>query len=168
MLNSRVLVLNQNFEPLTVCKVKRAVNLLILGKADLIEHLNGKRIRSVSLSLPVPSVLRLKYYINIKRKEIALTKKNIIRRDNSQCQYCGATSGVMTTDHVRPKSLGGEETWENLVCACVKCNNRKGGRTIEEANMMLLKKPKKPHYFAFIVSAFGKPDEGWRPYLFLH
>ncbi len=168
MLNSRVLVLNQNFEPLTVCKVRRAVNLLILGKAELIEELNGKRIRSVSLSLPVPSVLRLKYYINVKRKEIALTKKNIIRRDNGQCQYCGSTNGIMTTDHVRPKSLGGEETWENLVCACVKCNNRKGGRTLEEARMTLLRRPKKPHYFTFIISAFGKPDERWRPYLFLH
>lgn len=168
MLNYRVLILNQNYEPLTICKVKRAINLLLLGKADLLENHNGEKVCSVSISLPVPSVLRLKYYINIKRKDIALTKKNIIKRDNRQCQYCGTTTGIMTTDHVIPKSLGGVESWENLVCACVTCNNRKGGRPLEEARIMLLKRPRKPHYFAFVISALGKPDERWRPYLFLH
>ena len=168
MLNARVLVLNQNYEPLTVCKVRRALNLLILDKAEILENRDHERIRSVSLSLLIPSVLRLKYYINIKRKEIALTKKNIIRRDNNQCQYCGTITAVMTTDHVRPKSLGGDESWENLVCACVTCNNHKGGRNLEEVRMQLRRKPKKPHAFAFIVSALGKPDERWRPYLFLH
>ncbi len=167
MLNCRVLILNQNFEPLTICKVKRAINLVILGKAEVVENRNGEKIRSVTISFYVPSVLRLKYYINIKRKDIALTKKNIIRRDGHQCQYCGTASGIMTTDHVIPKTLGGGDSWENLVCACVKCNNKKGGRTLEEAKMRLLKKAKKPHYFTFIINALGQPDERWRPYLFL-
>ncbi len=161
-----VLLLNQNYEPLTVLKLKRAITLIFLGKVDLIENDDKNVIHSMSLNLPMPSVLRLKYYVQIKRRDIPLTKKNVIKRDNHTCQYCGKKTGVMTTDHIIPRALGGDETWENLVCACLECNNRKGNRTLPAAGMKLLKKPKKPNYFTFVLREIGTPDDRWRPYLF--
>ncbi len=166
MLHSPVLLLNQNYEPLTVLKLKRAVNLLLLGKVDLIENDRSGYLRSINIKIPVPSVLRLKYYVQIKRKEIPLNKKNILKRDNYECQYCGKKGGQMTTDHIIPKAMGGEDSWENLVCACVECNNRKGNRTLQAANMKLHKKPKRPSYFTFVLREIGTMDDKWRPYLF--
>ncbi|HEC77835.1 MAG TPA: HNH endonuclease [candidate division WOR-3 bacterium] len=166
MLKSAVLLLNQNYEPLTVLRVKRAITLLILGKVDLIENVDGKLLHSISLSYPVPSVIRLKYFVRIKRKEISLTKKNIIKRDNHQCQYCGKKTGMMTTDHIIPKALGGADSWENLVCACLDCNNRKGNRSLKEAGMKLIRKPKRPNYFTFVLTELGRPKDKWRPFLF--
>ncbi len=166
MLRTPVLLLNQNYEPLTVLRVKRAITLLILNKVDLIENEDGKLLHSITLTYPVPSVIRLRYYIHIKRKGISLTKKNIIKRDNHQCQYCGKKSGMMTTDHIIPKAHGGDESWENLVCACLECNNRKGNRTLREARMKLINKPKRPNYFTFVLNEFGTPKAKWRPFLF--
>ncbi len=166
MLQSPVLLLNQNYEPLTILKVKRAITLVILGKVDLIENADGQLIHSISITYHVPSVIRLKYFVRIKRKEIALTKKNIIKRDNHQCQYCGRKTGMMTTDHIIPKARGGAETWENLVCACLECNNRKGNRALRAARMELIRRPKKPNYFTFVLNELGKPKEKWRPFLF--
>lgn len=166
MLHTPVLLLNQNYEPLTVLKLRRAVNLLLLGKVDLIENDRSSYLRSINIKIPVPSILRLKYYVHIKRKEIPLNKKNILKRDNYECQYCGKKGGQMTTDHIIPKAMGGEDTWENLVCACVECNNRKGNRTLQAANMKLLKRPKRPSYFTFVLREIGTMDDKWRPYLF--
>jgi 5-methylcytosine-specific restriction endonuclease McrA len=166
MLQSSVLLLNQNYEPLTVLRARRAVTLLLLGKVDLIENVNGQRMRSIRITIPLPSVIRLKYFVRIRRKEISLTKKNIIKRDNHQCQYCGRKSGMMTTDHIVPKALGGDDSWENLVCACLECNNRKGNRSLKETNMRLLHKPKRPNYFTFVLNEMGRPKAKWRPYLF--
>ncbi|MBA7626744.1 hypothetical protein ES703_34200 [subsurface metagenome] len=166
MLQAPVLLLNQNYEPLTILRVKRAIALVILGKVDLIENVDGELLHSISLIYPVPSVIRLKYFVRIKRKEITLTKKNIIKRDNHQCQYCGKKTGMMTTDHITSKALGGSDSWENLVCACLECNNRKGNRSIGEAKMKLTRKPKKPNYLTFVLNEFGKPKAKWRPFLF--
>ncbi len=166
MLHTPVLLLNQNFEPLTILKVRRAITLLILGKVDLIENEDGKVFHSVRLLYHVPSVIRLKYFVKIKRKEIALTKKNVIKRDNHLCQYCGRKTGLMTTDHIIPKAMGGDDSWENLVCACLECNNRKGNRTLRQAEMHPIKEPKRPNYFTFVLREFGDPNEKWRPYLF--
>ena len=166
MLQLPVLLLNQNYEPLTILKLKRAITLVILGKVDTIENENGKLIHAISLTYRAPSVIRLKYYVKIKRKEISLTKKNIIKRDSHQCQYCGKKTGLMTADHILPKALGGEESWENLVCACHECNNRKGDRSLQQSGMRLLKKPKRPSYFTFVLNEFGRPNDKWRPFLF--
>jgi 5-methylcytosine-specific restriction endonuclease McrA len=166
MLRTPVLLLNQNYEPLTILRVKRAITLLVLGKVDLIENVDGILIHSISIAYHVPSVVRLKYYIRIKRKEISLTKKNIIKRDNHQCQYCGKKTGVMTTDHIIPKALHGKDSWENLVCACLECNNRKGNQVPKEAGMKLTRRPKKPNYFTFVLNEFGPPKTKWRPFLF--
>ena len=166
MLQLPVLLLNQNYEPLTILKLKRAITLVILGKVDTIENENGKLIHAISLTYRAPSVIRLKYFVKIKRKEISLTKKNIIKRDSHQCQYCGRRTGLMTADHIMPKALGGEESWENLVCACHECNNRKGDRSLKQSGMRLLKKPKRPSYFTFVLNEFGRPNDKWRPFLF--
>jgi 5-methylcytosine-specific restriction endonuclease McrA len=166
MLQLPVLLLNQNYEPLTILRVRRAVTLILLGKVDLIENADSIEIHSISYAYPVPSVIRLRYFVKIKRKEISLTKKNIIKRDNHTCQYCGKRTGMMTTDHVIPKARGGSDSWENLVCACLECNNRKGNRTMREAGVRLFRKPKKPNYFTFVLNEIGKPNSKWRPFLF--
>jgi 5-methylcytosine-specific restriction endonuclease McrA len=166
MLQSQVLILNQNYEPMTITNVKKAIILIYLGKAEIIEK-NEAYIRSVSTSYPLPSIVRLTRYINVPRKRIILSRKNIIKRDSHQCQYCGVHSGPVTIDHVIPRVRGGEDTWENLVCACVKCNNKKGNRTPEEAGMMLARKPQRPNYLFFIRYYVGKIDNRWKPYLYM-
>jgi 5-methylcytosine-specific restriction endonuclease McrA len=166
MLQSQVLILNQNYEPMTITNVKKAIILIYLGKAEIIEK-NEAYIRSIRTSYPLPSIVRLTRYINVPRKRIILSRKNIIKRDSHQCQYCGIRTGSVTIDHVIPKVRGGEETWENLVCACVKCNNKKGNRTPEEAGMTLAKKPQRPNYLFFIRYYIGKLDNRWKPYLYM-
>lgn len=167
MLSRNVLVLNQNYEPLSVCTVKRAVILIYLGKAEIIEKYDGYKICSVSWSVPVPSVVRLGFYIRVPQKRILLTRKNIVKRDGHTCQYCGENHAQMTVDHVIPKIYGGQDSWENLVCACIRCNNIKGNRTPEQAGMKLLKRPKRPNHITFIQQFVGISDHRWKQYLFL-
>jgi 5-methylcytosine-specific restriction endonuclease McrA len=167
MLNREVLVLNQNYEPLSITKARRAVILLYLGKAEMVERYDGHFVRGIRVSIPLPSVVRLIYYIKAPRNAVALTRKNIIRRDRHTCQYCGIQTGPMTTDHVIPKRIGGRDSWENLVCACVRCNNKKGDRIPEEAGMALFRRPKAPHFFTVVHSFIKIPDRRWKQYLFL-
>jgi 5-methylcytosine-specific restriction endonuclease McrA len=167
-LNAKVLILNQNYEPMSVINAKKAVVLLYLGKAELIEEHTGHRVRAVSMSMPFPSIVRLSMYVRVPFKNIILSRKNILRRDGHRCQYCGRGDIGLTLDHVMPMSRGGEETWENLVCACVKCNNTKGDRTPEEAQMPLRRKPMRPNHVTFIRHVMGSLDDRWKPYLFLH
>jgi 5-methylcytosine-specific restriction endonuclease McrA len=141
--------------------------MLFLGKAEIIEKHDGKRLRSVSTSMAVPSVVRLWAFARIPRKQVILTRRNIIKRDGSQCMYCGAFEGPMTVDHVVPKKFGGRDSWENLVSACMPCNNRKGNRTPEQARMKLLRKPRRPNHIMFIQHFIGVSDRRWKPYLFL-
>ncbi len=166
MLESRVLVLNQNYEPMSVCSAKRAVVLLYLEKAEVIEK-NHEQVHSVNMTIDLPSIVRLSRYINVPRKRILLNRKNIIKRDNHQCQYCGTYDGSVTVDHLIPRDRGGLDTWENLVCACMKCNTKKRNRTPREAHMKLLRKPRKPGYLFFIQHHLGVHDDCWKPYLFL-
>lgn len=165
-LNKNVLVLNQNYEPIAVCNAKKAVILIYLGKAEIIEHLDGE-IRSVSFSMPFPSVVRLQIYIYKPYTPVILSRKNILRRDRYTCQYCGKNTLPQTVDHIIPKNFGGKHTWDNLVCACLRCNNRKGNRTPDQAGIKLLKKPLKPSKLFFLQFYIEKPPETWRPYLFL-
>jgi 5-methylcytosine-specific restriction endonuclease McrA len=167
ILNSNVLILNQNYEPLSVCSARRAFLLVYLGKAELIEKSDGYKIRSVAASYAVPSVVRLDRYVRSPRKKILLTRKNIIIRDNHTCCYCGANKGPMTVDHVIPKNMGGNDSWENLVCACDRCNNLKGDRTPAQASMGLLRRPTRPNHITYIQRFVGVRDERWKPYLFM-
>ena len=165
--DNRVLVLNQNYEPLSVCSARRALIMQLLGKVEIVETYDGVRVHAVSRSMALPSVVRLGSYVRVPYKKILLTRKNIIKRDGHVCQYCRDTKGPMTVDHIIPKSHGGQETWENMVCACERCNNRKGDRLAEKAGMKLLRKPRRPSHITFIQSFIGISDRRWRPYLFL-
>jgi 5-methylcytosine-specific restriction endonuclease McrA len=167
MLNRNVLVLNQNYEPLSVCTARRAVVLVYLGKAEIIERCDGQVIRSISASIPLPSVVRLGFYIQVPHKRVLLTRKNVVKRDGHRCQYCGDSRGLMTVDHVIPKIYGGKDTWENLVCACIGCNNLKGNRTPEQAGFKLVREPRRPTHITFIQQFIGISDQRWKQYLFL-
>ena len=166
-LSKNVLVLNQSYEPMSVCSAKRAFVLLFMGKAEMIETYDGIRIRTVLRSYPLPSVVRLERYINAPRKKILLTRRNIIIRDGHTCTYCGATKGSMTVDHIIPKNQGGSDTWENLVCACARCNNIKGDQTPKKAGMNLKRKPRRPNHITYIQRFIGVSDNRWKPYLFM-
>ena len=111
------MVLNQNYEPLTICNVRRAVVLIYLGKAEAIYCIAEKKVRSIKRSFEYPSIVRLIFFVRVPFKKIILSRKNILRRDNHKCQYCGAATNL-TVDHVMPKSRNGEDSWENLTTAC--------------------------------------------------
>ncbi|MGK9475896.1 HNH endonuclease [Melioribacter sp. OK-6-Me] len=137
-----------------------------MGKAELVAKNSARQIRTVSKSYPWPSVIKLKDYIRVPYKKIILTRKNILKRDGHRCAYCGRGDLPLTVDHVIPKSRGGTDTWENLVAACLPCNNRKGDRTPEEAGLKLRIKPYTPNHILFIKSAAGRIDNAWKPFLF--
>jgi 5-methylcytosine-specific restriction endonuclease McrA len=159
--------LNQSYEPITICNIKKAVILIYMGKAELVLNDKRKVLHSVTRIYPWPSIIRLSRYINVPYKKVVLTRKNILRRDSYKCSYCGRGDLPLTIDHVIPRAQGGSDSWENLVTACTFCNNKKGDRTPEEANMMLTNRPFKPSHIMFIKNVVGKLDENWKPYLYL-
>ena len=165
-LNARVLLLNQSYEPLIICNVKKAIILILLGKAELVADNEKKRLRSVSSSFPWPSVIRLNSYVRVPYKRIIISRKNILKRDGHKCAYCGRGHLPLTLDHIVPKSRGGEDTWDNLIAACIRCNNKKGDRTPKEAGMEMLFQPHTPSHIMIIKNAAGRLDESWKPYLF--
>ncbi|HEX9951722.1 MAG TPA: HNH endonuclease [Rubricoccaceae bacterium] len=164
-LTGHVLVLNADFQALSVCSVERAVVLVLLRKADLVEAHAGRALRAATTTLPWPSVVRLRGYVRVLYRKVLLTRRNLLRRDGHACQYCGATERL-TLDHVLPRSRGGPETWENLVAACTRCNNRKGSRTPEEAGMALHRPPFRPSHVMYMRDFLGETEEAWKPYLF--
>jgi len=111
-------------------------------------------------------VVRLNDYIKVPYKKIILTRRNILKRDGHKCGYCGRADLPLTIDHVVPKSKGGYDSWENLVAACLPCNNRKGNRSPEEAKLKLKIKPYAPSHIMFIKNSAGRLDESWKQYLF--
>jgi 5-methylcytosine-specific restriction endonuclease McrA len=161
-------VLNQNYEAMSICNVQRAVVLLFLGKAELIAAKDSRKVRSTKISFPFPTIVRLRVYIRVPYKKIVLSRKNILRRDNHKCQYCSRSDLTLTIDHIVPKSKGGTDSWENLVAACVKCNNKKGDRSPEDANMPLHKRPSKPSHITFMKHFVGRIDDEWKPYLYMN
>ncbi|MHB0857543.1 MAG: HNH endonuclease [Anaerolineae bacterium] len=164
---SSVLVLNATYEPLSVVSVRRAIVLLLKDKAELLEAAD-QRIRSSGLSLPTPSVIRLVYYVRVPgRVTIPLSRRTVMLRDGYVCQYCGCQPlrTQLTVDHVLPRVRGGGSTWENLVCACKGCNQRKGSRTPEEASMPLRAKPARPRYVALVYLSHPLNNATWTKYL---
>lgn len=159
-----VLVLNQDYSPLTVCSVERAFLLVYLSKAELLAKSTTNVIRTVSNSYPFPSVIRISRYVTVPFKGVVLTRHNVFKRDRYQCQYCG-TSKDLTLDHLVPRSKGGTSSWSNLVTACRRCNARKGDFTLEEANMKPKVMPYKPSYVTFLMNNQGLVREEWLPYL---
>jgi 5-methylcytosine-specific restriction endonuclease McrA len=164
-LKEPVLVLNANYEPINVCNTRRAVGLILSGKADMV--MNGRGyISTVMVSIPRPSVIRLEHMVQRPRPRIKLSRPEIFRRDNYTCQYCGRHANDLTLDHVIPKHLGGEHIWLNVVAACPGCNHRKGGRKLNEAHMSLLRLPHEPSCSALYI--FGHHLEsniGWEEYI---
>lgn len=166
ILNREVLVLNQNYHPLQVCTAKRAICLVYLGKVVVVENYRNI-IHSPSTFLRLPSVVRLDEYVHVNGSEIVLTRKNILKRDKHQCQYCGRKSVPMTIDHIIPKERGGKDTWSNLICCCHACNRKKGNRTPHESGLSLLNKPIKPTRIHYIQQFVKKEQSSWRPYLYM-
>lgn len=160
-----VLVLNANFEPINVCNTHRAIGLILTGKAMLV--LNGRgEIRTISRTYPRPSIIRLEKMVKRPRPRIKLTKREILRRDDYVCQYCGQRTSILTIDHVIPRHLGGAHEWDNLVTACPNCNHHKGGRTLEQAHMHLLHLPAEPPASAdYIFGRHLRENEEWLPFV---
>lgn len=149
--NSQVLVLNATFEPLNITSWKRAVLLIVKGKA-------------LALS---PQVVKLVEYIRVPFARVNMinpSKALIYKRDGNKCQYCGATKHL-TIDHVNPRALGGGDTWSNMVVACYPCNSKKGSKTLEQAGMKLRTKPAPPMAkFMFAIKTSGNAE--WHKYNF--
>lgn len=160
-----VLVLNANFEPIHVCGVRRAIGLLLSGKAAMV--MNGRgHIHTVSQSIPCPSIIRLETMVHRPRPRVKLTRREIFRRDNYTCQYCGRSSITLTVDHVTPRHLGGQHMWSNVVTACSPCNHQKGGRRLSEVHMHLRQPPREPSASAQYI--FGRHTDEfceWEPYI---
>lgn len=165
-MNANVLVLNQDYQPLSVCSVQRSMKLIFLEKAELLHDDPSKELRSIRQSFQFPSVIRLRNYIRVPYSKIVLSRRNVMRRDDFKCQYCGKRS-ELTIDHVIPKSRGGKDTWENLITACDKCNVKKGSRTPKEAGMSLSHKPYRPIPITFFRDSSGGVQEPWKPYLYM-
>jgi len=164
-LGAPVLVLNRNYQPIHVCNVKRAMTMVVMGRAEVVENGRGV-IRTPSTAFPCPSVIRLAYMVHCPRPRVRLTKREILRRDNYTCQYCGRKSRNLTVDHVIPRHRGGKPVWENLVSACPACNLRKGGRTPQEAGMSLLREPKEPYASAdYLFGRYLSDNVEWRKFI---
>lgn len=149
---STVLLLNASWEALRAIPMKRAVCLVLQDKAEIVES-NGTSIRSVSISIPKPEVIRLKYYVKVPpRKRVPLSNKAILLRDNYRCGYCGLHA--TTIDHILPKSKGGNHTWENCISACSKCNTKKGSKILSELGWTLNKQPEPPSMKAWIFTQY--------------
>lgn len=165
MVNTPVLVLNQNYEPLNVCNIRRAFVLLDRGKAELLEAGAGW-LQTPSANFSRPSVIRLVYMIKRPRPQMRLTRREVFQRDNFTCMYCGKQGRDLTLDHVFPRHRGGKHTWENLVSACKPCNHRKAGRTPGEARMHLLREPFHPHTSAYyLFYQYLGAQLGWRKFI---
>jgi 5-methylcytosine-specific restriction endonuclease McrA len=149
----RCLALNASFEPLTMVPMRRALRLVIDGKAEIIEADANEIIRSTSISLPRPAIIRLGKFVHVPRRfRRQVTNTFLFARDDYRCQYCHRTQGdlrqreCLTRDHLIPISRGGGNEWTNVVTACSSCNTRKGNRLPEECGMLPLHPPTEPHF----------------------
>jgi 5-methylcytosine-specific restriction endonuclease McrA len=163
---SGVLVLNHNFEPLNICSIQRGMTLLLLEKVEVLRF-SDQTVRSAEDEHLVPSVIRLHDTVKRPLPELKISRKSVLARDGYTCVYCGSRESL-TLDHVFPRHRGGETTWENVVCCCLRCNNKKGARTPSECGMRLPGPPRKPRYVPYIsfprfVSAVRRPE--WREFL---
>jgi len=162
-----VLVLNASYEACNIVPARRALTLVLGGKA-IVEEKSRYSIRTSKVIVPVPSVIRLISYRRIPRQNRSISRKGILLRDASTCQYCLRPFGPkdLTLDHVVPRSRGGGSTWENLVSSCFPCNNKKANKTPEEAGMVLAKQPRQITIHAKHRLLAGADDAAWDRYLF--
>ncbi len=168
-MNRSVLVLNASYEPINICDVKRAVRLIFKGIACA-EDESDIVIRSPSVSIRVPLVIRLHYYVHIPHRLVKFSRKNVLLRDKYKCQYCGKSfpPSTLTLDHVIPSSRGGKTCWDNVVTACSQCNHRKGDRTPQEAQMWPIRTPKALSliYSIHQTRSVDRCHEVWKKYMY--
>jgi len=184
ILDRATLVLNKSWIAVNVTTVRKAICLVYRGHAKIISpdtfktydfntwiH-NGENggnyyIKTVTLKIRVPEVILLLTYDSIPAQHVPFSRKNIYKRDNYTCQYCGKKFRPedLTIDHVIPKSKGGETTWENCVLACLWCNMKKGNRTLKEAGMKLLRKPEKPKWTTGVIVTKDKIPTSWKNFI---
>jgi 5-methylcytosine-specific restriction endonuclease McrA len=192
-LNAQVLVLNKLWMAIRVVDARRAFSLLFRDLAHAIRVDDGSYtahdfeswadlsdarsdfeahhyewVRTVHMSIAVPKIIRLLGYDRLPKQEVKLNRRNIFARDSNTCQFCGRhhPSSELSLDHIIPRSQGGESTWDNLVCCCVRCNARKGGRTPDQAHMHLVRKPFKPKRNPAISIRMGSEKyASWRAFL---
>jgi len=160
----RTLVLNAGYEPLAVVSFKRALVLVMGGKAVIVENDDGNPVLSASGQWERPSVILLQRYVRIPSgRAIPVSRRGVLRRDNQRCGYC--SSSATTIDHVLPRSRGGMDSWENLVACCLRCNNTKGDRTPAEMGWSLRVTPRPPHGTAWLVRGVERAIPEWDQYL---
>lgn len=160
---TRALVLNVTYEPLCVVPGRRAAVLVLDDKAELV-HVSGTELHSERLSLAVPSVIRLRYFVKVPfHKRVPLNRRAVFARDEHECQYCGHPAESI--DHVVPRSRGGMHDWENVVAACRPCNLRKGDRLLQEISMSLRRSPAVPRQLTWVMVSVGQVPSLWEPYL---
>ena len=195
-LNSHVLVLNKLWMAVRVIDARRAFSLLLRELAEVIRVDNNtytghdfdswteiaqlkqeyedfqvhhyEWVRTVRMDIAVPKVIRLLGYDKVPKQDLKLNRRNIFARDHSRCQYCGKQypTSELSLDHIIPRSQGGGSSWTNLVCCCVKCNTKKGGRTPQQAHMKLITKPIKPRNHPVITVRLGHEKyQSWKQFL---
>ncbi|MBL1217300.1 MAG: HNH endonuclease [Planctomycetes bacterium] len=193
VLNSKVLVLNRSYMAVRVTTARRAFHLLVKNLAEVIAVEDGhyanydfptwtelgslqrqyepdahEWVQTVRFCIAVPKVIRLLGYDRLPKQQVKLNRRNIFARDRNRCQYCGKVfpSSELSLDHVVPRSQGGRETWTNLVCACTRCNARKGGRTPQQAAIALIREPYKPRRNPALTLRLGSPRYAcWQAFL---
>lgn len=164
MINSPVLVLNQNYQPLNICNARRAFILMGRGKAELLENGRG-HVRSITKTFPIPSVIRLVYMVKRPLMRRRLSRRAVFYRDGYTCQYCQKPTKELTLDHIVPRSRGGAHEWENVVSACIPCNHRKAGLSPAEANMRLQGKPAAPRPNPYYLFQHRAILEEWKQFI---
>jgi 5-methylcytosine-specific restriction endonuclease McrA len=192
-LGCQVLVLNKHYMAIRVISVQRAFSLLWRNLAEVIVFEKGQYsnydlnswlevsdmkkqfepnaydwIHTVKVSIAVPRIVRLLFYDRLPRRAVTFNRRNIYARDNSRCQYCGRhfPTSELSLDHVIPRHMGGQATWENIVCACLKCNVKKGGRPPEQAKMHPITRPVKPRRSPIININLGDGRyQSWKQFL---
>ena len=163
-LNSPVLVLNQNYQPLNVCNAKRAFVLISREKAELMISGQGL-LRSVSTSFPLPSVIRLHHMVKRPLVQRRLSRRAVFYRDKFTCQYCHKQTRSLTVDHIIPRSRRGPHVWNNVVSACIPCNHHKAGLTPREANMKLIREPIEPRPDPYYIFHYRTILDEWRQFI---
>jgi 5-methylcytosine-specific restriction endonuclease McrA len=193
-LDASVLVLNKLFMAIHIISVRRAFCLLCKDLAEVVNHEDGQFatydfatwrelseyraknfrqedddwVRTVSAEIQVPRVIRLFGYEKLPKGTVKFNRRNIFARDNNQCQYCGRKfpTAELSLDHVIPRSQGGVNTWDNIVCACVSCNVKKGGRTPRQAHMTLVRKPDRPKRSPLLnLKLTHRKYQSWKTFL---
>jgi len=188
-----VLVLNRHYMAVHVVVARRAFLLLYRDLAEVIHQEDGQFanydfnswceisafracekmqhedwIRTVNYEVQVPRVIRLLNFDRVPRKTLRFNRRNLFARDEHRCQYCGKNypTSQLSLDHVLPRSRGGETNWENIVCSCVRCNTKKGGRTPQEARMKLMRPPTRPKHSPLLAGKLSNPKyESWKSFL---